>query len=60
MCPFVEAADPRCGKRLTLSNMAHALECCACDYGQCPVYREIQQDARDNRQGTRQRLLVAG
>ena len=60
MCPFVEATDRRCGRYLTLDALAHALEHCACDYQQCPVYREIQRDARHSDEPARQHFLVAG
>ena len=60
MCPYVEASDRRCGNHLTLDNLRHALAHCASEYQQCPVYREIQQDAQRNNRGYRRRLPVAG
>jgi len=63
MCPFVEAADPRCGKTLTLDNLTRALSLCACEYGNCPVYREIQSDVQHDSprdEHDTEHLLVAG
>ncbi len=60
MCPYVEDADARCGRYLTLENVTQALTRCACDYQQCPVYREIQIDAHGRTDPRCQPLPAAG
>jgi len=56
MCPFAEAADPRCNDRLTLNHLVDALQFCAGDWRECPIYRELLNDA-DRRE---QNYLIAG
>ena len=60
MCPFVEAADPRCGRRLTLDALSEALGSCAGEHRECPVYREIHKDAQLIGPNDSGRLLAAG
>jgi hypothetical protein len=60
MCPFVETADSRCGRRLTLDALSEALGYCAGEHRECPVYREIQKDARTLGATDSGRLLAAG
>ena len=45
MCPFAESSDRRCDRRLTLSTVAYAMTYCAGDYRQCPLYRQLINDA---------------
>jgi len=60
MCPFLEAADPRCGQHLTLDNLSHALEYCACDYRECPVYRELNSYAQGRERSDQRHITAAG
>lgn len=46
MCPFVNKTDRRCKKHLTLGNLAHAFAYCADRHVDCPVYMELDTDAR--------------
>lgn len=39
-CPFLNRADGRCAKHLSLDNLQYALEYCFDQYQQCPVYLE--------------------
>ncbi len=41
MCPFVNAANPRCASDLTLANLTHAFTRCAGQYRRCPIYLEL-------------------
>ena len=61
MCPFLDTADPRCGKHLTLSNIVSAFAHCADRYTECPAYRAMQRDLAGTRtqHGPRRRFLVA-
>jgi hypothetical protein len=45
MCPFAENTDARCNARLTLKHVSDAMEYCAGDHRQCPIYRELLNDA---------------
>jgi len=56
MCPFAENADARCNARLTLKHLSDAMAYCADDHGQCPIYRELLNDA-DHRERD---CLIAG
>lgn len=58
MCPFLENADARCAGHLTLDRLSAALEHCADRYQQCPAYREILKDVRQD-QPARRRLALA-
>lgn len=41
MCPYIDLGDVRCAEKLTLARIDEALETCAGDYGQCPIYRRL-------------------
>lgn len=47
MCPYAESDDLRCKERLTVRNLDYAMDYCAGDYTQCPIYRE--KACNDNR-----------
>ncbi len=52
MCPYAECDDLRCKERLTVRNLDYAMDYCAGDYTQCPIYREKKacQDTRERAQ----------
>ena len=51
MCPHVNQADPRCGRHLTLDDLAWAFSHCVERPASCPIYWEIAADDRIERQG---------
>ncbi len=55
-CPFIDGADERCSRRLTLSNIQQAVSLCAHDYLSCPVYRALRTQAV--RRGGQSRLRM--
>ena len=56
MCPYAEGDDLRCKERLTVRNLEYAMDYCAGDYTQCPIYRE--KACQDNR--PRPQCVIAG
>ena len=60
VCPFLEAADPRCAVHLSLHSLHEALGLCASDYEECPIYREkLHDDARRDRKAD-EHVFAAG
>ena len=60
MCPFVDAAEAHCADHLTLDHLALALEHCADRFHECPVYREMTNDARHRQPDDRRSVRIAG
>ena len=61
MCPFLNTSDDRCADHLTLENIECALEHCAGEYENCPIYCERKANAHRHDQAKRAaRLAIAG
>ena len=40
-CPFVDANDPRCGSRFSVTRLEQAFTVCFGSYRHCPMFRRI-------------------
>ena len=40
-CPFINANDPRCSRRLNIQRLEDAFELCTNHYRLCPLYHEL-------------------
>lgn len=67
MCPFVDAAEPRCAAYLTMESLSRAFAYCAGGHARCPVFRALiaeQTRTRAHGQSPRQppprRIRAAG
>jgi len=43
-CPWIDAGDPRCGRRFTLGHLSEAMHYCLQDPSACPVYQQIHAE----------------
>jgi hypothetical protein len=56
----MNSAHPGCAENQTLRNLAYVFAYCAGRYVECPVYRRLLADAREDEQPTgRQRRLAS-
>ena len=44
ICPYIDYADARCAKYLSLSHIQDAFEVCICTYSHCPVYSQLKHE----------------